>query len=107
MVTVTRETLNEITKRLVDEVDPERIYLFGSHAYGSLGPHSDVDLLVVVPRSDERLTDLSCRAKRAIGDIGCGVDVVVRTREAFEHRASWPSNLEATVKSKGRLLYGR
>ena len=30
---------------------PQRIILFGSHAYGNPTPDSDVDLLVVIPKA--------------------------------------------------------
>ena len=34
---------------IAKEFDPERIILFGSHAYGAPRPDSDVDLLVILP----------------------------------------------------------
>lgn len=106
MVIDTKKILDEITNRLVKELNPERIYLFGSYAYGSPSPHSDMDFLIVVPETTERIIDLQRRARKSIGYVDCGVDVIVRTESDFEHRASWPSNLEATIKSKGKLLYG-
>lgn len=106
MVIDTKKILDEITNRLVKELKPERIYLFGSYAYGSPSPHSDMDFLIVVPETTERIIDLQRRARKSIGNVDCGVDVIVRTESDFEHRASWPSNLEATIKSKGKLLYG-
>jgi predicted nucleotidyltransferase len=41
--------IEEVAERIVREFNPERIILFGSHAYGTPGPDSDVDLLVVLP----------------------------------------------------------
>ena len=35
MVLNTQDILYGITKRLIKELHPERIYLFGSYAYGS------------------------------------------------------------------------
>jgi predicted nucleotidyltransferase len=35
--------------RIVEAMQPEAIYLFGSHARGDAGPDSDYDLLVIVP----------------------------------------------------------
>lgn len=40
--------LDEIVRRLVETLKPERIYLFGSRARGDTHPDSDYDLLVVV-----------------------------------------------------------
>ena len=41
--------LAEVVRRLVEAYEPERVYLFGSHARGDAGPDSDYDLLLVVP----------------------------------------------------------
>ena len=47
---MTREqAIAEITRRLVEFYQPDRIYLFGSVARGDDGPDSDLDFLVVVP----------------------------------------------------------
>ena len=42
------ETLPFVVDRIVRALDPEKIVLFGSYAYGDPNPHSDVDLLVVM-----------------------------------------------------------
>jgi predicted nucleotidyltransferase len=41
--------IQELADRIVREFQPERIILFGSHARGTAGADSDVDLLVIVP----------------------------------------------------------
>ncbi len=42
------KTLPKAVKRIVAELKPEKIILFGSYAYGNPTPDSDVDLLVVM-----------------------------------------------------------
>jgi predicted nucleotidyltransferase len=39
--------LEGIVRRIVEVAQPEKIILFGSAARGDMGPHSDVDLLVI------------------------------------------------------------
>jgi predicted nucleotidyltransferase len=39
--------LADIVKRVVEAANPEMIVLFGSAARGTMGPHSDVDLLAI------------------------------------------------------------
>ncbi|MSQ96082.1 MAG: nucleotidyltransferase domain-containing protein [Gemmataceae bacterium] len=39
--------LADVIKRIVDVADPEKIVLFGSAARGTMGPDSDLDLLVI------------------------------------------------------------
>ncbi len=43
MITVSDEILAEMVQTIVREVDPERIYLFGSRARGNERADSDVD----------------------------------------------------------------
>jgi Integrase core domain/Nucleotidyltransferase domain len=45
--------LAEIVRRLIEALQPERIYLFGSRARGEAGADSDYDLMVVVPHLAE------------------------------------------------------
>ena len=43
--------LAEIVRRLVDAYEPERVYLFGSHARGEVRHASDIDI-AILPRGD-------------------------------------------------------
>jgi len=47
MIEVTDEVLADMVQAIVREVDPERIYLFGSRARGDAREDSDIDLLIV------------------------------------------------------------
>ena len=106
MVSVTEETLERLTSRLVDALRPERIYLFGSQAYGTPDPDSDLDLLIVVAKGGPPERDLTIRARQAIGEVPCGLDVLVYAADQFDSRSGWRANFEHTVRNKGRLLYG-
>lgn len=97
--------LSEIVQRLVDALEPERIYLFGSRARGDAGADSDYDVLVVVSHSDIPAHRRDQWAYRALKGIGVAKDVLVWTREEFESRSSVVSSLPATVLREGRLLY--
>ncbi len=61
-------SLTEVTRRLVAELKPERIILFGSHAWGRPTEHSDVDLLVIAPHSDRRPAQRATNAYRCLHD---------------------------------------
>jgi uncharacterized protein len=97
--------LAEMVRRLVAELQPERIYLFGSHAREEARPDSDYDLLVVVSASDLAPHRRDLLAFRALCGVGAAKDVVVYTREEFESRSRAASSLPATVLREGRLLY--
>jgi predicted nucleotidyltransferase len=106
---MTREELDrilpEIVRRLSESLTPTMLFLYGSRAYGTPGPHSDVDLLVAVPESKMSFFERGAAAYRALRHIGVPVDVQVYTREEFESRAELPVSFERTVRTKGRILY--
>jgi predicted nucleotidyltransferase len=104
--TASDPTLAEVVRRLVVAYQPERIYLFGSVAKGDAGPHSDYDILVVVPdgSSPERLR--SRLAYRSLRGTGTAADIVVWPKSGFERRARVVSSLPASVLREGMLLYG-
>ena len=41
--------IRRYARAIADEFHPEKIILFGSHAYGTPNEDSDVDLLVIMP----------------------------------------------------------
>ncbi|MBW2039830.1 MAG: nucleotidyltransferase domain-containing protein [Deltaproteobacteria bacterium] len=49
---VTEAFLKEITDKIVQTLKPEKIFLFGPHAYGRPGKDSDLDLLIIMESSE-------------------------------------------------------
>ncbi len=97
--------LDEIVRRLVDALHPERIYLFGSQARGDWGPDSDYDLMVLVDHPTEPRYRLSQRGFQALRDVPAAVDVVVWDRKTFDARLHLKASFPATVLREGKLLY--
>ena len=63
---------------IATQFHPSKIVLFGSHAYGQPAAHSDVDLLVILPRVRERGERMSVRIRHAVPR-DFGLDLLVRT----------------------------
>jgi len=97
--------LNEIVQRLVNALHPEKIYLFGSHAYGQPNDDSDVDLLIVVEDSDLPPRMRTVEGYRALRGILVPTEIVVVTQSTFEKRSHWISTIERVVAEKGKILY--
>lgn len=97
--------LAEIVRRLVTAYEPDRVYLFGSHARGEAGPESDYDVLVLVPESAPPERRSSRLAYEALRGLGAAVDAVVMTREYFEWMLGAAASLPSTVAREGRLLH--
>lgn len=97
--------LSDIVQRLVAELRPERIYLFGSRARGDATAESDYDVLVVVGYPVDYPHRFSQRALRALRGIHAPVDVLVMNRQRFEELRPVIASLPATVEREGRVLY--
>ncbi len=106
MKTLDDHLLRTVTQRLVAEFQPEQVWLFGSHAWGQPHDDSDVDLLVVVPHSDETPIRRSQRAHRCLRGLRMPNDVLVETRQEVDRVQAHPSSLEHTIFNRGRRLYG-
>jgi uncharacterized protein len=99
--------IEEATRRLVEEFQPEQVWLFGSYAWGEPTADSDLDLLVIVPESDERPLRRMQRAHRCLSRLGMSKDVLVSTAEATKRFGGLRSTLTHKIFAEGRQLYGR
>jgi predicted nucleotidyltransferase len=81
---------------------PERIILFGSHAYGRPHADSDVDILVVMPARNE--LDQAVRIRRAV-DYNFPLDLLVRTPRNLSWRLAEGDSFLREIVAKGKVLY--
>src|SRR5258708_26139488 len=101
---VTEETLQSLTQRIVDNVHPYRVILFGSRACGTARPDSDIDLLVIVDETDdprERRYAVYNAAKVPF----VPMDVLVRTPAEIETRLAMGDFFIKDIVENGRVLY--
>jgi predicted nucleotidyltransferase len=106
MKTLDERLLETATQRLVAEFQPEQVWLYGSHAWGKPHEDSDVDLLVVVPHSDETPIRRAQRAHRCLRGLRMPKDVLVETREEVDRVKERKTSLENIILTRGRRLYG-
>jgi uncharacterized protein len=97
--------LDEMVRRLVDALRPERIYLFGSYAYGTPTQDSDLDFLIVVPDNAGDIWALTTLARRSLRDLMFPKDILVIPHTEMEKWAPVKCSLPHTVVKKGKLLY--
>lgn len=101
-----KKSLETMTDRLVREFDPEKIILFGSHAWGTPHRHSDVDILVIVKSADAPPTRRAARAYRCLQGLGIPAEIIVSTSQELERYRSVPASLTRKILEKGKVLYG-
>ncbi len=100
------EEIMQIKDRIVSQLSPLQIYLFGSYACGTPDADSDYDLYIVVDDSQTDWHAQTVKAYRAIRSVRTKpVDILVGTKSNFEKRKAY-STIEREVAQKGVLLYG-
>jgi len=105
MEAIPEAVLEEIVARLAEALHPERIYLFGSYAYGTPHADSDLDFLVVVPDDAGDRWELAVQGRAALRGMRIPIDVVVFPRSEMEKWRSVRSSLPHAVTRKGKLVY--
>lgn len=105
-VTGTNESLTEGIRRIAIALNPEKIYLFGSHAWGIPTPDSDIDLFVIVKESEQPAYRRSREAYRSLRGLREPFEVIVRTVSEVEKSRTVASSLVKKVLEQGKLLYG-
>ena len=103
---VTAEFLARIADRIVVRFNPEKIVLFGSHAWGTPRFDSDVDLLVVMERT-QRPAQASAAIRRECRPRFLAMDVLVQTPAELQARLEMRDPFFRRILERGRVLYER
>ena len=98
------KVIDDLVRRIVEIVSPLRIILFGSAARGEMGPHSDLDVLVVMPNGIHRRKTAQNIYRRMWG-FGFAKDIVVVTESDVVQYGSNPYMIikNALEEGKGAL----
>lgn len=99
-------TIRAIAQHIAEKFDPEKIILFGSHAYGKPTAWSDVDLLVVMdaPKGE---VETALKIRKSLPLLTFGLDIVVRSRKVIEKRKKLGDWFLIDITEKGKVLYER
>ncbi|PKO21590.1 MAG: nucleotidyltransferase domain-containing protein [Chloroflexi bacterium HGW-Chloroflexi-1] len=100
------ETLPVAVKRIVEELRPEKIILFGSYAQGTATRDSDVDLLVIM-ETEAPSRERSWAISRLLIPRPFPVDILVRTPVEVEQALKKRDFFMREIIEKGTLLYER
>jgi len=101
---VTDKLLADITRRIVEKLQPHKVVLFGSYAYGTPDLDSEVDLLVVMD-SDESMAQRMRRVTEVAKVRFLPMDVIVRTPAEMVERLAMGDFFLAEILEKGKVLY--
>lgn len=95
--------IRKLCKRIAEAYQPEKIILFGSHAYGKPTPESDVDLLIVMDYEDHPLGQ-TAQMRLDLGLV-TPMDLLVRTPEEVERRVEEGDMFMRLIVERGKVMY--
>ena len=99
-------SLRPAIQRIVNELNPENVILFGSYAYGKPNPHSDVDLLVIM-KTSASLKERSWKVSRLLLPRPFPVDILVKTPKEIEKALKSGDFFLKEILTRGKVLYER
>jgi predicted nucleotidyltransferase len=105
---VMTEEIQNIISVLIEELPIEKIYLFGSYAYGTPTEDSDYDFYVLIPNGSLKPIDARINARRSLSRIkrSRNTDILTDYKDRFDERSKY-NTLEKKVAEEGVLLYER
>ena len=101
-------TLEKAVKCIVEGYKPEKIFLFGSFAYGQPGSDSDFDLLII-KQTNERPIDRRVAVRTLLRPLKLRpiVSPIVLTQSELDERLDMGDPFAEEIITNGELLYER
>lgn len=97
---------DEVTRRILETAQPQRVLLFGSSVRGEFTKDSDLDVLVIV-RGPVHRRQLAQKINRNLHGIGAPVDIVVVTEEDVAQYGDKLGSILRPALMEGQVLYAR
>jgi predicted nucleotidyltransferase len=99
---VPMSVIRKFARDVAERFQPEKIILFGSHAYGTPHADSDVDILVVMPARNQ--LDQAFKIRMAV-EAPFPMDLIVRTPRNLAWRLNEGDSFHSEIVRKGKILY--
>jgi predicted nucleotidyltransferase len=100
------KSIDQLVQRIVQEVHPLRIVLFGSAVTGKTTPQSDIDLLVVMPEGIHRRRTAQLLYRKIRG-VDAPFDILVATPTDLEKHKDSIGLIYRTILQEGREVYAQ
>jgi predicted nucleotidyltransferase len=94
--------IRRFARQVAARFRPDKVILFGSHAYGKPHADSDVDVLVVMPARNQ--IDQAVKISVAT-DPPFPLDIIVRTPHAMRWRLAAGDSFLREITTRGKVLY--
>ena len=103
---ISEAIIDQIVQKIVDQVNPLQVILFGSYARGMPNIDSDVDLFVIVESNLPR-HKRSAKIRLLFSPAPCPLDILVYTPQEVESCSGVVNHIVTHVMTMGKILYER
>ena len=102
---ITQEQISVVVSRIVENINPEKVILFGSYAYGQPDENSDLDILVVKD-TDIPAFKRGMEVRKFLRGMKIPIDVVIYTQKEIDEWKDTKAAFISHIVEKGKVLYG-
>jgi predicted nucleotidyltransferase len=99
---IPQRTIDTVVQRIVEKFKPHKIILFGSYAFGTPRPESDLDLLIVMDKDENERKSLEIRREL---DVNFGLDLVVYSPKRLRQRIDLGDSFLQEIMHQGKVVY--
>ena len=100
----TIQQIKKLGRDIASEFDPDRVVLFGSHAYGTPHADSDVDILVIMQHGEAKDWRMATKIRGRVRP-KFPLDLIVRTPDQIRRRLALGDCFLKEIVERGTVLY--
>jgi len=109
-----QEYINLIIDKLKSTINPYKVILFGSFAYGKPTKDSDIDIIVVtnddfMPKNHREKSELYLKVSNSLTEIigQIPIDIIVYSKPMYKKFIELSSMFSKKILKNGKVLYER
>jgi uncharacterized protein len=101
--------IKEQITRAIRPLEPEKIILFGSYAYGLENSESDIDLLLIKELSEDKIKEYRIKVRKKLWEQfkgqGLSFDILVDSNNRIQKRIALGDLFYSEIINKGKIIY--
>lgn len=101
---------SEIITSILNQIDAEKVILFGSRARGDNNPESDLDLLIIQKDDFSKIKnrwDETIKIRKALRNFRISKDILLFSEAEVEYWKDSINHIIPTCLKEGKVLYAR
>ncbi len=102
---ISKEIIQEAMQRLVQAYKPLEIYIYGKYAWGTPDEDDDLNILVIIESSDEKVYKRGDLAFKALLSLEAPTNVTVFTKQEFDTFSQDVTSRAYEIKTRGKKIY--